>query len=147
MRAIGLDLGERRIGVAVSDSAGTVASPYEVIERSGDRAADHAQVARLVAEVEAERVVVGLPISLDGTIGPAARAALDEVDELTAALEVAVETHDERLSSVTAERALRAQGMRGEARRRVVDKVAASVILQAWLDGRRSGGSDDGSER
>jgi len=138
MRAIGLDLGTRRIGVAVSDSAGLIASPYEVIERASDRAADHAEVARLVAEVGADCVVVGLPISLDGTIGPAAQAALAEVDELAAALDVAVETHDERLSSVTAERTLRERGMRGQARRKVVDKLAATVILQAWLDGQRT---------
>ena len=137
MRAVGLDLGTRRIGVAVSDSGGTLASPYEVVERGADRASDHATVARIVADLDAELVVVGLPLSLDGTIGPAAAAALAEVDELAAALDVPVETHDERLTTVTAESSLRDRGVKGRARRRVVDKVAAAVMLQAWLDGRR----------
>jgi putative Holliday junction resolvase len=140
MRAVGLDLGTRRIGVAISDSAGTVASPYEVIERApgGDRATDHAAVARIVGEVEAERVVVGLPLSLDGSIGPAAEAALAEVEELAGRVGVPVDTYDERLTTVTADRALRDRGVKGRARRREVDKIAAAVMLQGWLDGRRT---------
>ncbi len=132
MRAIGVDLGTKRVGVAVS--SGTLATPYEVVPRSGDRARDHRRIGELVAEAGAEVVIVGLPLSLDGSIGPAARRALDEVDELTAALDVPVETWDERLSTVTAERSLLAQNLKAPARRRVVDKVAAAVILQSWLD-------------
>ena len=67
-RAIGLDLGTRRIGVALSDSAGTVATPHDVLMRSDDRAGDHVRIAELVAEVGAEVVVVGLPLSLDGSV-------------------------------------------------------------------------------
>jgi putative Holliday junction resolvase len=137
VRAIGLDLGAKRVGVALSDSAGMLATPYEVLQRSGDHAVDHQRVAEMVEEVGAECVVVGLPLSLDGSIGPAARAALDEVDELRAHLDVPVETHDERLTTVTATHHLSASGVRGGARRRVVDKVAAAVLLQAWLDHRR----------
>ena len=133
---LGLDLGSRRIGVAVSDSAGTVATPYAVLQRTGDRVRDHRAVADLVAEVEAERVVVGLPLSLDGSMGPAATAMAAEADELRAALAVPVDTHDERLTTVTADRSLREMKMKAEARRRVVDKVAAAVMLQSWLDGR-----------
>ena len=88
MRALGLDLGERRIGVAVGDSDGRVATPLTVLERSGDRAADHRAVAALVAEWEAGIVVVGMPYSLDGTQGPAARAAADEAARLGAGLGV-----------------------------------------------------------
>ncbi len=132
MRAIGVDLGTKRVGVAVS--SGTLATPYEVVPRSGDRSRDHRRIGELVAEAGAEVVVVGLPLSLDGSIGPAARRALDEVDELASALDVPVETWDERLSTVTAERSLLAQDMKAPARRRVVDKVAAAVILQSWLD-------------
>jgi putative holliday junction resolvase len=143
MRAVGLDLGSRRIGVAVSDPTGTLASPHSVLERSGDRARDHAAVARLVAEVGAERVVVGLPLSLSGRVGPAARAALEEVDELARAVGVPVETADERLTTVTADRDLAALGRRAADRRRVVDKVAAAVMLQAWLE-RRSHQPDPG---
>ena len=131
-RVLGLDLGTRRIGVAVS--AGTVATPYSVLERSTDHAADHAAIAALVDELGAERVVVGLPLSLDGTMGPAARAAAEEAEMLGDVLAVPVETYDERLTTVTADRSLSSLGLSGQARRRVVDKVAAAVILQAWLD-------------
>jgi putative Holliday junction resolvase len=134
LRVVGLDLGGRRIGVAVSDAAGTVATPHSVLERDGDPARDHAAVAALVAELGAARVVVGLPLSLDGTEGPAAAAVRDEVVQLAAALPVPVDVHDERLSTVTAERALRAQKVRPRDRRRAVDQVAAAVILQSWLD-------------
>lgn len=140
MRVVGVDLGSKRIGVAVSDATGTVASPYEVVTRSGDRGRDHAEIARIVAEVDAERVVVGLPLSMSGRPGPAARAALAEAGELGEAVGVPVETYDERLTTVSAHRSLRDAGVTGRARRQVVDKVAAAVMLQAWLDGRRAGG-------
>jgi putative Holliday junction resolvase len=131
LRALGLDLGGRRIGVAVS--SGALATPYETVERAADA---HARIAELVEETGAEVVVVGLPLSLDGSEGPAAEAVLAEVEELRGALGVPVETYDERLTTVTAERALREQGVKGRRRRQVVDQVAAAVILQAWLDGR-----------
>ena len=133
-RALALDVGTRRIGVAVSDGDGRVATPYEVVVRSGDRAADHRRVAALVAETGAGVVVVGLPLSLDGGLGPAARAILAEVEELRAGLGVEVVTWDERLSTVEAERSLREMGVRKGDRRRVVDQVAATVILQSWLE-------------
>lgn len=136
-RALGLDLGSRRIGVAVCDSDGRLATPYEVVHRSRDRSGDHRELRRLLEEAEAEIVVVGLPLSLDGSIGPAAERALAEVEELREALGVPVETHDERLSTVAAERALLAQQLDAVQRRKVVDKVAAAVILQSWLDARR----------
>jgi putative Holliday junction resolvase len=131
-RVLGLDLGSRRIGVAVS--AGTVATPLSVLERARSRAVDHAAIAALVEELGADRVVIGLPLSLDGKMGPAARAAAEEADVLADVLGVPVETYDERLTTVTADRSLSSLGLSGQARRRVVDKVAAAVILQAWLD-------------
>lgn len=134
MRALGLDLGSKRIGIALS--AGTIATPYEVLARSGDRARDHRAIAEHVTETGAEIVVVGLPLSMDGSLSKAAERALAERDELAAALDVPVETWDERLSTVTAERSLLDQQLRAPARRQVVDKVAAAVILQSWLDAR-----------
>jgi putative Holliday junction resolvase len=134
LRVVGLDLGSRRIGVAVSDSTGTIASPHSVLERRKTRDDDHAAIATLVAELEGTRVVVGLPLSLDGSMGPAARAAVDEAAALGDVLPVPVETYDERLTTVTADRSLSSLGLPGQARRRVVDKVAAAVMLQAWLD-------------
>jgi len=139
VRVVGLDLGARRIGVAVSDSGGVLATPYSVIERSGDPGADRRRIADVVREVDAGAVVVGLPLSLDGSRGPAATAAAAEVDALSEVLDVPVEVHDERLSTVTAHRSLAASGLRGAARRSVVDQVAAAVVLQSWLDRRAAG--------
>lgn len=132
---VGVDLGSRRIGVAVSDPSGTLATPYTMIRRGPDHAVDHEAIAAVVAETGAERVVVGLPLALSGRLETAARRVLEEVEELGAALAVPVECHDERLTTVSAERSLRSAGMDGMARRRVVDQVAAAVLLQSWLDG------------
>ena len=139
MRAVGLDLGSRRIGVAASDPGGRLASPRTTVERSGDLAADHRRIAAIVAEEEAVTVVVGLPKSLDGRLGPAAKAVLAEVEALGAVIGVPVVTHDERFTTVTAHEQLRAAGMGGRRRRSVVDQQAATVLLQDWLDARRPG--------
>jgi putative pre-16S rRNA nuclease len=138
VRALGLDLGSKRIGVAVSDRSGTIASPLTVLQRSGSRHTDHERIAALVREEEAELVVVGMPRSLSGGQGPAARAATAEIAALASVVDVPVEPYDERFTTVTANRALAEAGVRGPARRQVVDKVAAAVILQSWLDARRS---------
>jgi putative Holliday junction resolvase len=113
-----------------------VASPLEVLERQRTRADDHRAIFALAREHDADTVVVGLPLSLSGKAGPAARAVLDEVDEMKAeaGATVAVDVFDERLTTVTAERSLREARMRREARRRVVDKVAAAVMLQAYIE-------------
>lgn len=137
-RVLGIDLGSRRVGIAVSDSAGSMAMPYEVVQRSASgHEEDHRRLAELVEETGATLVVVGLPLSMDGSVGHAATAALAESEELRAALTVPVETFDERLTTVSADRNLVQQRMKADARRRVVDKVAAAVMLQAWLDARR----------
>jgi putative pre-16S rRNA nuclease len=134
MRALGLDLGTRRIGVAISNSDGTLATPIEVLKRCGDRRREHDEIAALVQEWEAEIVVVGLPYNMDGSIGPMAKKCLSETKVLGDALEVPVVPYDERLTTVSAERSLMEQQMKADARRHVVDKVAAAVMLQAWLD-------------
>ena len=140
MRALGLDLGSKRIGIAVSDDGGLMATPVEVLQRSDDRRVDHRCIAALVDEWEADVVVVGVPYSLDGSVGPMARKMGAEADEIAAHLAVPVETYDERLTTVTAERSLMEQDLRGPRRRQLVDMVAAAVMLQAWLDSRRGGG-------
>ena len=132
----GLDLGTKRIGVATSDRSGTLASPLVVLSRSGDRRRDHEVIRRLVEDEEAEAVIVGLPLSLDGSVGRAAEGAIAEAAEIASVVGVPVDTYDERLTTVTADRDLMALRMRAEARRRVVDKVAAAVMLQSWLDSR-----------
>jgi putative Holliday junction resolvase len=132
-RALGLDLGARRVGVAISGAG--VATPYEVIDRQNTDVAR--RVKEIVEEENIGRVVVGLPLSLSGDDGPAARAARDEAATLAAALPVPVEVFDERLTTVSAEQSLQeATRMKADARRRVVDKVAAAVMLQAWLEAR-----------
>ncbi len=139
-RAVGIDLGEKRIGVAVSDSARTLASPRTTVVRSGDRERDRGSLVALVLEEEAIHVVVGHPLSLDGRRGRAAVAAEEECEALRAALEphgIGVELFDERLTTVTAHQALREGGRSGRSRRSVIDRTAAAVLLQAWLDGRR----------
>lgn len=138
MRALGIDLGSKRIGVAVSDRSGTIATPLTVVARSKSRRADHHRIAELVVAEEAELVVVGLPLGLDGSIGRAAQAAIAEAEAMATVVGVPVETFDERLTTVTADRALMEAGIGAQDRRRVVDKVAAAVILQQWLECRRS---------
>ena len=137
MRTLAVDLGERRIGVAVSDATGTLASPHSTIRRAAKGTAHLAAIAELARELRVKRVVVGLPIGLDGRKGAAARAA--EADGEVLAVQLApdgieVEMFDERFTTVSASRALIEAGMRGGALRQVVDRSAAAVLLQAWLD-------------
>lgn len=135
-----MDLGSARIGVALSDSGETLASPQEAIVRSagsGGPAADRCAIADLVSATGAGVVVVGLPLSLDGRLGTAARSAATEVEALRAALPVPVEVADERFSTVSASRAMSAAGRSVRRQRAVIDSAAAAVVLQAWLDRRR----------
>ena len=136
MRAVGVDLGEKRIGVAISDSDATLATPYEVLIRSGSREHDHAKIRAIVEEVEAEILGVGLPLSLDGAEGKAAVNARKEAELLQQVLAIPVTMHDERLTTVEAERMLQEQGLDAAERRKIVDKVAAAIILQAWMESR-----------
>jgi putative Holliday junction resolvase len=135
-RVLGVDLGSRRIGLALSDPAGRVATPHGMIERSGDPAVDRRKILAQAREADASRVVVGLPLSLSGDTGPAARAVLEEVDALRALAgeEVTVETHDERLTTVIAEQGMREARVPRRARRRTVDSAAATVMLQSYLE-------------
>jgi putative Holliday junction resolvase len=114
-----------------------VATPYGTVKRVGDRPKEHAEIAELIAETGAVLLVVGLPISLDGQNGPAARSVLSEVRALAKALPVPVETHDERMSTVTAHSRLAESGRSSRKRRDVVDQSAAAVILQDWIDANR----------
>jgi putative pre-16S rRNA nuclease len=134
-RLIGLDLGERRIGVAVSDPTGVTAQPLDVIDRTSPER-DVERIVHLTKEYEGAEVVVGLPLKLNGTRGDAAAKA----EEFAAGLEeigLSVHLWDERLTTVQAERTLRSGGVGGRKRRRVIDKVAAAVMLQAYLDSSR----------
>ena len=134
MRVLALDLGTKRIGVAVSDSSGTIASPLVVLHRSGSVKRDHEAITKLVIDEEADIVVVGLPLNMNGSSGPAAQAAIGEAAALATVVGVPVVTFDERRTTVTADQAMMEANMRAQARRRIVDKIAAAVMLQNWLD-------------
>jgi putative holliday junction resolvase len=137
-RVAAVDLGQRRIGLAYSDSARTLASPWGTVERSGDPVRDRAAVVAAVQEMEVVTLVVGLPLRLSGGHGPGGGGGLAEVEALRGLLEplgVTVETADERFTTVEAQRSLRAAGRTGPQTRKVIDAAAAMVLLQAWLDG------------
>lgn len=133
-RAVGIDFGSKRVGVAVSDAGRMVATPFETIKRVGDRTIEHGRIEEIVDEIEATVVVVGLPLSLDGSDGHAVKLVRSEVRGLVKRLDIPVEEYDERFTTITAERSLREMGTRGQAKRDVVDQVAAAVLLQGWLD-------------
>ncbi|MGI9023738.1 MAG: Holliday junction resolvase RuvX, partial [Acidimicrobiales bacterium] len=125
--------------VAVSDSGGLVATPHGVFVRTGDDAVDQGALAAMIIGLDAEHVVFGLPLSLDGSTGPAAQWAIGEAEALRSLLDIPLELHDERLSTLTARRAPSLGGRRS-ARGKPVDGHAAAVMLQSWLDGARSAG-------
>jgi putative holliday junction resolvase len=154
VRVVGIDLGSRRIGVAVSDASGTIAIPRTVIVRSGDPVADRTAIADLVADERAELVVVGLPVSMDGVERAPASGARQEAEALAGLLSVPVEVRDERLTTVLASRlrrdasaAGRSAGTRRPRQRggqrsgpkKPIDAEAAAVMLQSWLDARGKG--------
>lgn len=132
-KIVALDYGERRVGVASADSELRMALAHSTVEaRSGEEMLK--KVARVCRELGAERLVVGKPINMDGSVGPAAEHAAAFAASLGGMLGVAVEMWDERLSTVVAERALIAADMSRSHRKRVRDKLAAQIILQSFLD-------------
>ncbi len=136
MRFIGLDIGGRRIGVAVSDPSGVTAQPLTVIIREDDKTAVEA-VVKLAEEYEAEEIVYGVPLEADGDYGKQAELTQDFASKIRAA-GLNVKGHDERFSTAEAERILIDQDVSRVKRKEVVDKIAASIILQGYLD-RRNG--------
>ena len=134
-RALGVDLGTRRIGLAISDARGTVATPYATLERTNDEH-DAKAIAEVASAEEAKLIVVGHPLMLDGSRGDAAAVA----EAFAAKLKdsgIRVTLWDERLTTKQAESSLKRRGMKGRERRAVVDKVAAQVLLQSYLDTKR----------
>jgi putative holliday junction resolvase len=137
-RRLGVDVGSVRIGVAVSDSDGILATPVETVRR--DRTDRHLRrLTQLVAELEAVEVVVGLPRTLADRTGPAAEDAIGLAEDLARRVApTPVRLADERLTTVTAQRSLREAGVRARGQKTVIDQAAAVAILQSWLDQRRS---------
>jgi putative Holliday junction resolvase len=137
-RVLGVDLGARRIGLALSDPTRLIASPLRVVERSGDADADRQAIVAAARAEEAGTVVIGLPKEMSGKRGTAATAAIAEVEALrTLAPDLTFELVDERLTTVIAQRSLIESGMTRKKRKGTVDKVAAAVILQSYLDAHR----------
>jgi putative holliday junction resolvase len=135
MRALGLDVGARTVGVAMSDPLGLTAQALTTLRRTGLRA-DLAELRRLAEAHGVTRAVVGLPLNMDGSEGPSAARSRAFGEALAAALDVPVDFWDERLTTVAAERALREGEVSARKRRQLVDQVAAALILQGWLDAR-----------
>ena len=121
----------------MSDRSGLIASPLTVLVRSASQRLDHLAIKSIVDEEEATAVVVGLPLNMDGSEGKAAQNARAEVARMTTVVGVPVHLHDERLTTVEADRVLMERRLDARARRRIVDQVAAAVMLQSWLDGQR----------
>jgi putative Holliday junction resolvase len=136
-RILAIDHGTKRVGLALSDESRSLASPLRTLpaEPAGTLAERIAAVAR---EVGAAELVVGLPRNLDGSSGEAARDARTLVEELKRSTRMPVSLYDERLSSVEAERTLVGQGLRRQKRRLVVDQLAATLVLQSFLERRRN---------
>src|SRR5687767_5532843 len=141
-RILGIDLGRERIGVAVSDELGMLAHPVETI-----RARDNAtrRIAEIVQEKNAERVVIGLPRHMNGTVGAGAAEALAFAEKLRACVACEVVTWDERMTTMAANRALRDSGQKTRNSRGFVDQVAAQMILQGYLDSLESAPSPEAS--
>jgi putative Holliday junction resolvase len=143
-RVIGIDLGSRRIGVAVTDGLGLTAQAHSTIERHGGQR-DLDAIGAVVRQFDAERVVLGLPLSPEGEVGRAARGAQAFAERLRVALAIPVELIDESFSTVEAEEVLLAADVSRARRKEVVDRMAAAVILQRWLN--RDRGPDRVNDR
>ena len=138
-RTLALDLGDRRIGVALSDPLGLAAHPLMTLTRVG-WSADLGRIRDLARENEVVRIVVGLPLAMDGTRGGRVRLTEAFMERVRAATGLPVVPWDERLTTVQAERALLEGDVSRARRRRVIDQVAAAILLQAYLDARRAAG-------
>ncbi len=136
-RRLGIDVGAVRVGVALSDPDGVLATPLCTVPRDAEHGTDLATIAGLVAEHGVVGIVVGLPRTLAGREGPAAEAARAFAAALSGRVAVPLEFVDERLTTVVATRQLRESGRKGRRQRAVVDQVAAVGILQGWLDAHR----------
>jgi len=143
MRVLGIDPGARRVGLALSDDEGRIASPHATLEVKSV-AAVAAAIAAAASALEVERLVIGLPLQLDGREGESARRVRALAAKIAERCALPVVFWDERLSTRAAERALREGGVRGAKQRALVDQVAAALLLQSYLDAQRP--EDDGDE-
>lgn len=137
VRIIGLDFGDKTIGVALSDEMGWTAQGLEVIQRkSGGLHSDIERISELVKQYEVTEIVVGLPKNMNGTIGPRGEICIEFAERLKNILSIPVQLWDERLTTVSAERTLIEADVSRKKRKKVIDKMAAGLILQGYLDRR-----------
>ncbi|MGB8330683.1 MAG: Holliday junction resolvase RuvX [Polyangiales bacterium] len=146
-RIVGIDPGEARIGIAISDDDGSIAFPRETVLARGGALEAARRVRTALGDDEISLVVVGLPLRLDGSEGEAARRAKAFGAVLGQVLEVEIAYWDERLTTVAAERSLREMGRRGAKQRAVVDQSAATILLQGYLDAKKGGRWQDPNSR
>ena len=141
MRILRLDYGTKTVGVAVSDELGLTAQPLETIKRKDENKLrrTYARIEELVREYGAETIVLGFPKNMNNTIGERGDAAIDFRDALVRRINIPVILWDERLTTAATEKVLMESGVRRENRKKVIDQIAASFILQGYLDSRREG--------
>ena len=137
MRILALDVGDRRIGVAISDDLCLIAHPWKVIERKSLKE-DISHLRRIVEDEKTQEMIVGMPLNMDGTSGRQAEKVKGFVTHLKSEFSLPIKIWDERLTTVAAERPLREAGLSGRKRRKVIDKLAACFILQNYLDSRKA---------
>ena len=137
MRRLGIDPGQRRVGLAVSDEAGELASPHRTLTRTDDEAALLDALCEEARALGVAEVVMGLPLRMSGEEGPEARRARKLGKQLATKLGMRVVMWDERLTTVAAERELRGVGKRGQAKKAILDQAAATLLLQSYLDAQR----------
>lgn len=142
-RVMAIDWGERRVGLALSDESRIIASPHDVIKRGNSLDRDLGRIADIASENQVDLIIFGLPMRLDGSMGPAARGALEVVEKLRVKTSVPVQTWDERLSTAAAERAMVGGDVSRNKRKQKIDQVAAALFLQTFLDSPSTGSGPD----
>lgn len=136
MRKMGIDLGDVRIGIALSDTMQIIASAFETYKRVSDEV-DLNHINDIISDKEVDTVVIGYPVNMDGTIGDRAKKAEEFAKKLEDFCKIKVVLQDERLSTVSAQKLLISSDVRREKRKEVVDKIASAIILQTYLDTNR----------
>ena len=134
MRTLGVDLGDARIGIATGDPMGIIATGYETYRRCGDESRDVQYIADLAKRLQAGLIVIGLPVNMDGTDGVRVEKSRAFGERLAQICDCKIDYQDERLTTVMGERMLIDAGMRRDKRKQVIDKIAATIILQSYLD-------------
>jgi putative Holliday junction resolvase len=140
MRVMGLDIGAKRIGIAISDPKKVTARPLTLLKR-GEKGEEIEEIIRFIKEYEVEKIVIGLPVSLNGKLGPQAKLIVDYANELKSRIDLPIKLWDERLTTAFAEKSLIMAKVKRSKRERMTDQVAAALILQNYLDAKRMEGA------